>query len=71
MCDILSRHMADKQMFTLILAHLSLNKMTAILADDKFKGIFLNRNDIINSNFTEIRSHESNWQYASIGSGYG
>ena len=42
--------------------------MTAMLADDIFKCIFLNENDRIP---VEICSQESNWQKASIGSGNG
>ena len=45
--------------------------MAAILADDTFKCIFLNKNDRIVIIITEICSRESKWQYASIGSGNG
>ena len=45
--------------------------MAAILADDSFKCIFLNGNDKIPIRISEICSQESNWQYASIGSGNG
>ena len=39
-----------------------LNKMTANLADDIFKLVFLNENENSDSNFTEICFQESNWQ---------
>ena len=44
--------------------------MAAILADDSFEDIFLNKNDRIPiSNFNDICSQEFNWQQSSIGSG--
>ena len=46
-----------------------LDKMTVILADDNSKCIFEWKWRNSDSNFTEICSHESNWQKASIGSG--
>ena len=39
-----------------------LDKMTVILADDNSKCIFEWKWQNSNSNFTEICSHESNWQ---------
>ena len=45
------------------LTYLPLDKMAAILADDKFKCIFSNENDrILIWIFFEICSQESNWQ---------
>ena len=40
------------------------------MADDVFKCFFVNENDGIPVlNFTEMISHESNWQSGNIGSG--
>ena len=43
--------------------------MAIILADDIFKCIFLNENDRIPIQIYLNCSEESNWQWASIGSG--
>ena len=53
----------DHDSSLLLLTHLPLDKMAAILADDIFKCIFLNENDIIPIQISlKVCSQESNWQ---------
>ena len=51
----------DVQIYNMLkyLAHLPLDKMAAILADNTFNYIYLNENDRIP---TQISLQESNWQ---------
>ena len=59
-------------LFTIHSTNLPLDKMAAILADDKFKCIFFNENYRIPIRISlKIWSQECNWQLVSIGSGNG
>ena len=67
----LIRWCLGQQNWVHVLTHLLLHTMALILADEIFKCILLMKWYNFDSNFTEICSQESNWQWGSTGSGNG